>query len=132
MDFLNDLSPAEKQHVFLLSDYELLKQELNGLHVVAQSNIDRSILVTSHYADPLLQERSSKTGTKILPKQLASVGRTVGKAVGSHKEIFEMVMKKPHVVLADAAKSIRSKASFGTIRTYKFYTGDFLKTARKA
>ncbi|MBY0378122.1 MAG: hypothetical protein K2Q33_06150, partial [Gammaproteobacteria bacterium] len=34
--------------------------------------IKRSILVTSHYANLLVQEQAIKTGTKILPKQLAS------------------------------------------------------------
>ncbi len=56
----------------MLTDYELLKQELNGLHVVAKSGIKRSILVTSHYAHQIVQNQAAKTGTKILPKQLAS------------------------------------------------------------
>lgn len=72
LEFIQSLSPSEKERVFLLSDYELLKQELNGLHVIAQSGINRSILVTSHYADPLVQTQAAKIGTKILPKQLAS------------------------------------------------------------
>jgi hypothetical protein len=69
---MDALSQNEKERLFLLSDYELLKQELNGLHIIAKSGIDRSILVTSHYADPLVQAQAAKTGTKILPKQLAS------------------------------------------------------------
>lgn len=72
LEFINALSLTEKNNVFLLSDYELLKQELNGLHIIAKSQIKRSILVTSHYADPLVQEKATKIGTKILPKQLAS------------------------------------------------------------
>ncbi|HEX4045360.1 MAG TPA: hypothetical protein VHZ76_06830, partial [Gammaproteobacteria bacterium] len=72
LHFLENLSVEEKKKVFLLTDYELLKQELNGLHVVAKSQIQRSILVTSHYANPLVREQAAKTGTKILPKQLAS------------------------------------------------------------
>jgi PAS domain S-box-containing protein len=72
LDFIQSLTADEKEHIFLLSDYELLKQELNGLHVIAQSGINRSILVTSHYAAPLVQAQAAKTGTKILPKQLAS------------------------------------------------------------
>ena len=70
--FIHSLFPAEKAKIFLLSDYELLKQELNGLHIIETSGISRSILVTSHYADPIVQEQASKTGTKILPKELAS------------------------------------------------------------
>lgn len=72
LEFINSLSSMDKDKLFLLSDYELLRQELNGLHVIERSGISRSILVTSHYADPIVQEQASKTGTKILPKELAS------------------------------------------------------------
>lgn len=72
LEFIQSLAAEEKKKIFLLSDYELLKQDLNGLHVIAQSDINRSILVTSHYVDPLVQNQAAKTGTKILPKQLAS------------------------------------------------------------
>lgn len=71
LTFINSLSEAEKNKLFLLTDYELLKQELNGLHVIGKSGVKRSVLVTSHYADPIVRERAEKVGTKILPKQLA-------------------------------------------------------------
>jgi PAS domain S-box-containing protein len=70
--FIEASSEEEKQKIYLLTDYELLKQELNGLHVVNKANIARSILVTSHYADPIVLERASKLHTQILPKQLAA------------------------------------------------------------
>lgn len=72
LNYINHLPEEEKNKIFLLTDYELLKQELNGLHVVAQSGVKRSILVTSHYAQLMIQNQAAKTGTKILPKQLAS------------------------------------------------------------
>lgn len=72
LKFINALSSDDKQKIFLLTDYELLKQELNGLHVVAKSEVKRSILVTSHYANTLVRDQAAKTNTKILPKQLAS------------------------------------------------------------
>lgn len=72
LEFIDSLSDTEKAKIFLLSDYELLKQEFNGLHIIEKSGISRSILVTSHYADPIVQEQASKTDTKILPKELAS------------------------------------------------------------
>lgn len=71
LEFIQFLTPDEKEKIFLLSNYELLKQELNGLHVIAQSGISRSILVTSDYAGPLVQTQVAKIGTKFLPKQLA-------------------------------------------------------------
>ena len=72
LEFIHSFPDTEKSKLFLLSDYELLKQELNGLHVIEKSGVSRSILVTSHYADPIIQEQAAKTSTKILPKELAS------------------------------------------------------------
>lgn len=72
LSFIESLSENQKENVFLLTDYELLKQELNGLHVIAKSGVKRSILVTSHYAQQIVQNQAAKTGTKVLPKQLAS------------------------------------------------------------
>lgn len=72
LEFINALAAQDKEKVFLLTDYELLKQELNGLHVVEQGKIKRSVLVTSHYTNEVVYEHAAKTGTKILPKQLAS------------------------------------------------------------
>jgi PAS domain S-box-containing protein len=72
IDFIKKLDEADYKNVFLLTDFELLKQELNGLHVVEKTKIERSILVTSHYTNMVVYERAIKIGTKILPKQLAS------------------------------------------------------------
>ncbi len=72
LEFIAALAPTEKESVFLLSDYELLTQELNGLEIIAESEVERSMLVTSHYAHILIQEKAVKIGTQILPKQLAS------------------------------------------------------------
>lgn len=72
LEFIRSLSMEDRNRIFLFSDYELLEQEFNGLQLIAKSQIPRSILVTSHYSDRLLQENASKMGIKILPKQLAS------------------------------------------------------------
>lgn len=72
IDFINDHTPNKKQKIFLLADYELLKQDLNGLEVIKKTDISRSILVTSHYANKEVQQSAAQTNTKILPKQLAS------------------------------------------------------------
>ena len=72
LDFIQSFSNEEKNKIFLLADYELLKQELNGLHVISMSKIHRSILVTSHFANQLVLEQAAKTNTRILPKHLAS------------------------------------------------------------
>lgn len=72
LEFIESLIPAERKHVFLFVDYELLKQKLNGLEIISKSGLARSLLVTSHYADPEIQAEAAKIGTQILPKQLAS------------------------------------------------------------
>lgn len=71
LNFINALPPEKKQKVFLLTDYELLKQKINGVDVVNQSAIKRSILVTSHYANKSVRNSAIQAGTQILPKQLA-------------------------------------------------------------
>jgi hypothetical protein len=73
IEFINALSPDEKRNIFLLTDYELLKQGgMNGLDVVIQTEVARSILVTSHHANEKVRTLALETDTKILPKQLAS------------------------------------------------------------
>lgn len=72
VDFINNLTKDKKEKIFLLTDYELLKQNLNGLDVIKQTHIDRSILVTSHYANKSVRQSALKMDTQILPKQLAS------------------------------------------------------------
>lgn len=70
IDFINNF--PNKDQLFLLVDFELLKQELNGLHVIEQTNIKRSVLVTSHHNNLMVRNLVVKRGAKILPKQLAS------------------------------------------------------------
>lgn len=70
VDFINGFVETEK--ILLLADFELLRQELNGLQVIATSGIKRSILVTSHYTDRIVLDTAQKNATKILPKHLAA------------------------------------------------------------
>lgn len=72
VEFINNLSQEEKQNVFLLTDYELLRQDLTGLEVIERTGIKSSILVTSHHNNTEVREQAKQTNTKILPKQLAS------------------------------------------------------------
>ncbi len=62
----------DKSKVFLLSDYELHHQALNGIDVLEQSGIPRAVLSTSHYAKEEVQAFAAKTSIKILPKPLAA------------------------------------------------------------
>ncbi len=102
--FIKALTPSEKEHVFLLSGYELLKQDLRGLDVITHSQIPRSMLVTSHYADLSIQTEAAKTGTKILPKQLASeVQISIAKA--NEKKLDAAGLEKVYAVIVDDNKA---------------------------
>lgn len=70
INFIN--SYPKREQIFLLTDFELLKQELDGIQVIKQTDIKRSILVTSHYANKAILDLTNENGIKILPKQLAS------------------------------------------------------------
>lgn len=72
IQFIKELSDQEKEHLFLLTDYELLNQEFHGLDVVSQTNIKRSALVTSHHNSQDVRKLAKQTNTKILPKPLAA------------------------------------------------------------
>lgn len=101
LNFINGLAAADKRKVLLLTDYELLKQELNGLHVVEQGQVERSILVTSHYANASVRDHAAKTGTKILPKQLASeIPITVDASI-KYEVLDQNNLKKVDLVLVD-------------------------------
>lgn len=70
LDFI-DVVSSSKDHICLLSDYELLNQNINGLDIIEQSGVKRAILVTSHYTNPQVREDANKIGVKILAKELA-------------------------------------------------------------
>jgi PAS domain S-box-containing protein len=73
LSFINGLVPSEKDNVMLLSDYELLHQDRNGIDIIQASKIKQSILVTSYYGNAEIREAVTKLKVKILPKQMASV-----------------------------------------------------------
>ena len=69
VDFINAF--PEKDKLFLLTDFELLKQDLNGIDVIEKTHLKRAILVTSHHAEEPVHSLAVKNNIKILPKQLA-------------------------------------------------------------
>jgi len=73
LDFLDKLTSQEKDRVLFLSDYELLRQDKNGLQIIEASQIKGATLVTSYYANPKIGEAATQLNVKILPKQMASV-----------------------------------------------------------
>ena len=91
LDFFAQLSPEKKKKVFLLSDYELLRQGMNGLDVIAQVDARRSVLVTSYYGHRTIQQEAQKTGTCILPKQLAAEVPIFISRAGPEAEVAQVV-----------------------------------------
>lgn len=73
LDYLNTLSPDDRDRVYLLCDFELINQNMHGLQIIEASDLRRVVLVTSYYANPVLQKSVAQMGIKILPKQMASI-----------------------------------------------------------
>jgi hypothetical protein len=60
----------EKNNIFLLADYELRDQWINGIDVINLSGTHRtSMFVTNNYNDEKLRYFAGKHSVKILPKQ---------------------------------------------------------------
>jgi PAS domain S-box-containing protein len=68
-DFIN--SAQNKDHLLLLSDYQLLRQNLNGLDVIEETKIKRAILVTRCYVDQRILDQAARLKVKTLPKSMA-------------------------------------------------------------
>ena len=73
LDFINALFTHDRSRAVFLSDFELLKQDQNGLQIIAEGQIQNSTLVTSYYANQDIRDQAAEMGIKILPKQMASV-----------------------------------------------------------
>lgn len=128
INFINT-SPA-RDKVFLLADFELLKQELNGLHVIERTVIRRSILVTSHYANQIICGLAAKTGTKILPKQLASevsikIEKNSKKGTSKVKKIG-LVIIDDNKLFANSVAALLKQINDATIDVY-YCPHDFLE-----
>jgi hypothetical protein len=67
IDFIN--SVKEKDKVFLLADYELRNQGVNGIDVIERSGMqNRSILVTNAYLSKIKDFNEKCKFIKLLPK----------------------------------------------------------------
>lgn len=94
INYINGLSDKDKKSIFLLSDYELLNQNLNGLDVIRQVNLAKkqSTLVTSHYFNVEIRKEAHIMGTKILPKNLVhAIQVKVDKKIEPHSKIVDIV-----------------------------------------
>lgn len=70
LEYIRSTEERNRQKIILLSDYELLRQGVTGLDLIEISDVQRSILVTSHYDKYEIIRRAILKNTKILPKVL--------------------------------------------------------------
>lgn len=69
-EFINNAKNKDK--ILLLSDYQLLKQNTDGLKVIEKTKINRAILVTSYHTDPKVLGFAALLKIKTLPKSMAA------------------------------------------------------------
>lgn len=72
LHYIQSLSDEQKEKVLFLTDYELLKQNCNGLDILEACMPVKALLVTSHYASEQVINRACALQIKILPKELLS------------------------------------------------------------
>ncbi len=70
--YIRSLTSYQLARNLLLSDYELINQNMTGLDVIENCGIANAILVTSYYENEDIIKRAILANAKILPKMLAS------------------------------------------------------------
>ncbi|MCD6026497.1 MAG: hypothetical protein K0R08_1016 [Solimicrobium sp.] len=73
LNFFSGLTSKDKDRIVFLSDYELLRQDKNGLQIIEESGLKNTTLVTSYYANAKVRDKAILLEVKILPKQMASI-----------------------------------------------------------
>ena len=68
--FVQNLSETERKKIIILTDYELLKQELDGIKMIALLQPIRALLITSHHDNSNVQRQAEEHQLKIIPKHL--------------------------------------------------------------
>jgi hypothetical protein len=102
-----------------LTDYELINQKLNGLDAIKQTGVQRSVLVTSHYANKTVCQDAVKAGTKILPKQLAyDIPIHISSSVINETK-QPSLLKNTNVIFIDDDQEL--------VESYAFVFGQYLK-----
>lgn len=105
--FINSFDEAAKKKLLLLTDFELLEQELHGLEVVEKTSVKRSVLVTSHNDNPKVRKLAKAQNTKILPKPLAAhVPIEVKEAQAEPAETKQETLHSADIVYVDDDEDI--------------------------
>ncbi|MDF2940441.1 MAG: sensor histidine kinase [Gammaproteobacteria bacterium] len=71
MKFIEWFQAHPKQSFLLLSDYEFINASINGLDLISRVNSRNCILVTSHFENKDIIQKSQELGIKLLPKNLS-------------------------------------------------------------
>jgi PAS domain S-box-containing protein len=102
VDFINTC--GRREDVFLLSDYELRNQPLNGLDVIQKSGIGRhqSILVSEHYGSKGIEKKSRGVWAAggVLPKEFINDVRIVFEGM----KVGNLSFEKVDVIMLDDEK----------------------------
>jgi len=103
LDFLAPLDPAEKNKFYLLSDHELIDQEMHGLNVISHSKLNNATLVTSHYTNQHVLAFANELHIPILPKRLAPKVpiQIVPLKPDQHNQPDQSQLSKTDVILLD-------------------------------
>ena len=80
-------------------------------------------------AEVATSELGEQAVTKVMgiPKKLVGVGENIEKTIESCDDFFDLIKEDPVNILKDAKESLSSGISYGKIRSYKVYSGNFLK-----
>jgi len=101
LDFLASFSPEEKNKLYLLSDHELIDQEMHGLNVISDSKLNNATLVTSHYTNPNVLAYADELDIPILPKRLAPKVPIQIMPLQSAPNGEQLVLREADVILLD-------------------------------
>lgn len=102
IEYLKGLQPEMREKLLFLTDYELIKQNFNGLDVIELVQLNQAILVTSHYENQDILKRAALLNTKVLPKLLApSIKLQLIKESVSVKKTIDLVILEDNKELSD-------------------------------
>jgi hypothetical protein len=87
---------------------------MNGVTVIKETQVDRAVLVTSHYANKAVRQSINKSNTRILPKQLASdVPITIAQAHPTEPALdAHKALKKVDAIFVDDDRGILNGFTF--------------------
>lgn len=112
LDFLTPFNLAEKNRLYLLSDHELIDQEMHGLKVISDSKLNSATLVTSHYTNPNVLAYANELGIPILPKRLAPKVPIQILPLQSATNEEQLILREADIILLDDSQVFADSIMF--------------------